>query len=346
MPDRARAEPPADTPGAHRYARHDPLDPMWNDASDAASGLFGLPFGVEEASLVVVPVPWEASCSQGRGTAGAPARVLEASRYVELHDVALGNVYERGIAMAPAPDGLAPLIESARLASADPQAGTDALDSLCRQLNERVEASVADHLERGRRVGLLGGDHSVSFGAIAAHCRETPDLGILQIDAHADLRPSLDGLTWSHASVMHQVMERLRPERLTQVGIRALCGVERACLRSNERIATFTDHELQAALADGQTWSSLCERIVETLPANVYVTFDIDGLDPAYCPNTGTPVPGGPSYAQAVLLLHRVRESGRRICGFDLVEVGGQARDALIAAHLLYTLCGSVKARR
>ena len=116
-------------------------------------------------------------------------------------------------------------------------------------------------------------------------------------------------------------MERLRPERLTQVGIRALCGVERACLRSNERIATFTDHELQAALADGQTWSSLCERIVETLPANVYVTFDIDGLDPAYCPeHRHARYPAARATRRRCCCCTGVRESGRRICGFDLVE--------------------------
>ena len=146
--------------------------PLWNDTSDEGSGIFGLPFGVEDASLVIVPVPWEIACSQGTGTADAPRRILECSRHVELHDLALGRIYERGIALASRPDGLDALIgEAERGRDREPAA---ALDPFCERMNGRVEDDVARHLSAGRRVGVLGGDHSVSFGAIAAHRRAFP----------------------------------------------------------------------------------------------------------------------------------------------------------------------------
>ena len=167
-------------------------------------------------------------------------------------------------------------------------------------------------------------------------------MGILQIDAHCDLRLAFDDVEFSHASVMYNVMETLDVSVLVQVGVRALCEAEARYVESSERVVTFVDADLQSARSDGVPWRETCTRIVSRLPAEVYVSLDIDGLEPAFCPNTGTPVPGGLSYNEAVSLLHYVRESGRRIVGFDLVEVGTAELDANVGAHLLYQLCGVV----
>lgn len=324
----------------------DPLHPIWNDSSDDDSGIFGLPFGVEESSLVIVPIPWDAACSQGTGTAKAPDLILQCSRYVELHDLVLGNIYERGIAFHPAASQITALAAQANHIAATMERPGERLDTLSQQLNHLVLKDITQHLANNRTIGLLGGDHSVSYGSIEAHLRAFPDMGILQIEAHADLRPSLDGMRWSHASVMWHVMEALKPVSLTQVGIRGICSVERAYQNSNNRIRMYTDYEMQLQLAHSTPWLSICEDIINTLPAEIYLTLDIDGLDPAYCANTGTPVPGGLTYTQVLILLHKIIESGRTLRGFDLVEVGGHYEDALLAAHLLYTLCGLVENRR
>ncbi|MBX2823984.1 MAG: arginase family protein [Gammaproteobacteria bacterium] len=321
--------------------RADPMLSIWNDSSDESAGVFGLPFALDEASLAIVPAPWDAACSQGFGTALAPELILQTSRFLELHDIELGNIYERGIAMVPTRGELTQYAQQASILQSSDEYPAR-LDSLSRQFSAIVDAEVSRHIDENRRVGLLGGDHSVSLGAIAAHCRACPEMGILQIDAHADLRPSLDGLTRSHASVMYHVMEDISPVSLTQVGIRGLCSVERAYLEHNKRIHMISDYSMQQSLASGETWLAVCDRIIETLPEQVYLTLDIDGLDPAFCPHTGTPVPGGLTYHQVTILLHRLIDSGRLLLGFDLVEVGGHEQDALIAAHLLYRLCGLV----
>lgn len=322
----------------------DALHAQWNDSSDESSGIFGLPFTLEEASLVVVPVPWDFMCSQGMGTASAPEHILAQSRFVELHDLKLGNIYERGIAMAETMPEIIALVEAVRSRLAVDTLSAEQLDSQSHRLNGYVQREIAHHLDCGRTTGLLGGDHSVSFGSIAAHHQRFPDIGILQIDAHADLRPSLDGMAWSHASIMWHVMESLQPVSLTQVGLRGICSVEHDYQRSNDRITVFSDYDIQRQLAESRSWISLCDEIIQSLPSDIYLTLDIDGLEHACCPHTGTPVPGGLSFSQVLTLLFRIRESGRSIRGFDLVEVGGHAQDALIAAHLLYPLCGLVKA--
>ncbi len=309
-------------------------------ATEEDEGIFALPWSVSEASLVICPVPWDATSSQSRVASAAPEAVLAASMFVELYDPKLGAIYQRRIAMDPIDADLVTLNRSAVEAYAS--ADRPRLAAHCRRLNERVRATVAGHLGDGRRVGLLGGDHSVSYGAVEAQVSEHPGIGILQIDAHCDLRRAFDDVEFSHASVMYNVMETLDVSSLVQVGVRALCEAEARYVESSERVVTFVDADLQSARADGVPWREICTGIVSRLPAEVYVSFDIDGLEPAFCPNTGTPVPGGLSYNEAVSLLHYVRESGRRIVGFDLVEVGNGELDANVAAHLLYQLCGVV----
>jgi agmatinase len=201
-------------------------------------------------------------------------------------------------------------------------------------------------LSRGKIVGVVGGDHSVSFGAIEAHAARFPGMGLLHVDAHADLRRAYQGFTWSHASVLENVASRLSDvSRIVQVGIREVSEeeVERIAA-SKGRIRTFYDGGLAQARFDGETWSEQVERIVAELGREVYVTFDVDGLDPALCPHTGTKVPGGLSFQMATTLIGAVVRSGRRIVGFDLTEVvpagDGTEWDENVAARLLYKLIG------
>jgi agmatinase len=212
-------------------------------------------------------------------------------------------------------------------------------------LNALVEGEVGRWIEKQKLVGAIGGDHGSVYGAIAATCRAHRGVGILHLDAHADLRVAFEGFTFSHASIMDNVVRLPGLGRLVQVGLRDLSEEEVGRIEgSNGLIVAHYDHELHRAQASGVPFAYLCRRIAEELPQEVYLSFDIDGLDPALCPHTGTPVPGGLSFAQVNLLLACVVESGRRIVGFDLNEVvpgpDGDEWDANVGARLLYKMVG------
>ncbi|MDP2313946.1 MAG: agmatinase family protein [Pseudomonadota bacterium] len=324
------------------------LEPFDPDAAAASDGLFGLDTAPDAARVVVVPVPWQATTSYRRGTRGGPQALLHASYQVDLEDLDVGAVWRAGIAQVPA---------DPRVAAWDQEVEADALaviesgggepDAAARvnargdDLNALVEATVSGILDEGRIPAVIGGDHSVPFGAIAAIAARHPGVGILHIDAHADLRAAYEGFTWSHASIFHNVMTRL-PDvaTLVQVGIRDVGASEVAFQKAQgARIVPFFDNAMARELARGTPWMHIVHRIVEALPPTVYISFDVDGLDPAFCPNTGTPVPGGLTFRDVVVLLEAVSEH-RRIVGFDLNEIGDAEWDGNVAARLLYKLCG------
>jgi agmatinase len=330
------------------------------DPSAAAGheGLFGLPFSPEQAAAVVVPVPWEATVSYGAGTADGPAAILEASRQVDLLDRETGRPYVKGIAMFPiSPEVRAWSDHARQIALPVIKAGGPGEDDALRRavaevdaLGDRLNAWVYERtrglLEAGKLAGVVGGDHSSPLGAIRAVAERHPGLGILHFDAHADLRRAYEGFRWSHASIMYNVLADLPGvARLVQVGVRDYSDEEDAFIRENhERVTTYFDPDLRRNLFDGESWSRIALRIVASLPREVYVSFDVDGLDPALCPHTGTPVLGGLSFPEATALLRLVVESGRRIVGFDLSEVAPDPRggewDGNVGARVLYKLIG------
>jgi agmatinase len=334
-----------------------PFDP--SAAAPPGSGIFGLPHSEAEAALVLVPVPFEATTSYGGGTSRGPEAILGASRQVDLFDVETGRPYERGIHLVTAPEEIVRLGRTARAAAspviANGGAGADPallraaaeVNEACGRVNAWVEERVVGLLRAGKRVGVVGGDHSVALGSLAAHARRHPGMGVLHLDAHADLRVAYEGFTYSHASVMYNAAERL-PEisRLVQVGLRDLSEEEHAyAAASGGRVVQHHDAAIARAGFEGESWAAQVGRFLQPLPEEVYVSFDIDALDPSLCPHTGTPVPGGLSFQQAAYLLAAVVRSGRRIVGFDLVEVapdpGGTGEwDGNVGARLLYKLAG------
>src|SRR5207245_176622 len=286
-----------------------------NAAANPESGIFGLNDTPDSARVVLVPVPFEATTSYGGGTSEGPAAILRASRQVDLWDLETGKPYEAGIAMLPEPAFPTP-----------PSREPAAVNPISRQVNTWVHDTCAHWLARGKIVGTVGGDHSIAFGAIAAHAEKYPGLGVLHFDAHADLRHEYEGFEHSHASIMDNVVRGTKIERLVQVGIRDLCEEEHERIASSGgRIRTFYDAELAQARFDGETWGQQYARIVAELPKLVYVSFDIDGLDPALCPHTGTKVPGGLSFQMATSLIGAVVRGGRGVVGFDLTEVAPEA---------------------
>jgi len=213
-------------------------------------------------------------------------------------------------------------------------AGTD--------LKKWVKTEMLKIIDSKKLPALLGGDHSTPLGFMEALADQHKSFGILQIDAHCDLRNAFEGFTYSHASIMYNALQIKQVERLVQVGIRDYCEEEMKLIESsNNRVVTFFDADLKNFSYNGMTWQKQCELIVKQLPQKVYISFDIDGLLPNLCPNTGTPVPGGLEFQQAVYLLNAVVESGRKIIGFDLNEVapGKDEWDANVGARMLFCLC-------
>lgn len=327
-----------------------------NAAAAAGSGIFGLPEDPSGARLVYLPVPWEVTTSYRGGTAAGPAAILEASRQVDLFDHEVERPYQAGLYFQPADPRIAewngelrPLAERVIAvggAIGDDPVLRDALSRVnqgCSRLNELVHASTDAILAGGRIPGLVGGDHSTPFGAIAAAAGRHPGLGILQFDAHMDLRLAYEGFTWSHASIMRNVLDRVPGvARLVQVGIRDFCEEEVECAaRAAGRVEVFYDTDLARRQYAGEPWGAIVPGIVAALPRDVWISFDIDALDPRLCPHTGTPVPGGLDFNQAAFLVAAVVRSGRRIVGFDLNEVapGPDGEwDANVGARLLYKL--------
>jgi len=330
-------------------------------AAGPDSGIFGLSDSAERARVHVLGVPFDATTSFHKGAANGPLAILRASRQVDLFDLLNGKPYEAGIWMAPLDPRVSAWNEEATRAAApviaaggvgeDPSLLTAArkVDAIQEELNRWVETQARAALEAGKLLALVGGDHSVPFGSIQAHAERYPGLGLLHFDAHADLRAAYEGFTWSHASILRNVVERIpRIERIVQVGIRDLSEDEFELIQgTGGRVQALFDHEWADARHSGHVLKSLVRRTLEPLPAQVYVTFDVDGLDPSLCPHTGTPVPGGLSWSEAMLWLEELVLSGRTIVGLDLNEVAPEAGqesgagwDENVGARLLYRLIG------
>lgn len=309
--------------------------------------LFGLPHPVDEAAVAVIPVPWDATTSYRQGTAQAPDRIVEASGQLDLYDLQTREAWREGIAMVPLEPRVTQWSAQATEAVARARATEGAnrteaahdADVAAQQLAAWLEEAVAHRLRRGQIPAVLGGDHSVPLGAMVAAAKAHPGLGILHVDAHLDLRVAYEGFVHSHASILHNVLERA-PDvaQVVQVGIRDIGQREWATVCADARLTAITDPDIAEALASGTPWSTVIEQVLAPLPQDIWITFDIDGLDPALCPNTGTPVPGGLTWHHATTLLAAVARSGRRIIGFDLCEVGPGEWDAIVGARILYKL--------
>ena len=333
-----------------------------NAAALPGSGIYSLLATPEESAVHVLAVPFDATASYRQGAWRGPGAIVRASRQVDLFDAFAGRPYESGIALLESDGRIERLQrEAARLArgvidAGGQVAGDPALERALRRVNaigDEVNAIVLEAsraiLAAGKLPALVGGDHSTPFGAIEACAELHPGLGVLHFDAHADLRESYEGFEWSHASIMDNVTRRIAGVgKLIQVGIRDFCEAEVERIRgSGGRIVTVFDRDLARARWLDRNLGDVIQRTLAQLPEHVYVSFDIDGLDPALCPNTGTPVPGGLSWDEAGLWLEALARSGRRVVGLDLNEVNpGSASDdedswdAMVGARLLYRMIG------
>lgn len=322
-------------------------------------------FGLSEensstAKLKVIGIPWDVTTSYRAGTVHGPEIVLEASYQIDLFSPLIADAWKiplethkltkdwKGLSQklrVQTESYINFLAEGGEVAEAPEfQKLLKEVNAQSEQLNTWLYQETKELLNDGHAVLILGGDHSVPFGSIKAHVEKFPDLSVLHFDAHADLRVAYEGFEDSHASIMYNVIQKTGLKKLVQVGIRDCSQTEVELTKTNPRIKTFFDWDLKDRQARGDAWALTCEEIVSHLSQQVYISFDIDGLDPKLCPNTGTPVPGGLEYWQAQTLMNQILISGRQLVGCDLVEVAPDPHqpelewDANVGARLLFHL--------
>jgi agmatinase len=210
-------------------------------------------------------------------------------------------------------------------------------------LNNWVYQQTKALLDKDKKVALLGGDHSTPLGFLKAIGEKFGDFGVIQIDAHCDLRQGYEGFVYSHDSIMYNALNEVpQIKKLVQVGIRDYAESEFDYIKENEnRIRTYFEKEIKFRQYEGETFKHITEDIISQLPEQVYISFDIDGLDPKLCPNTGTPVQGGFETAQVYYIFKKLQESGKKIIGFDLSEVSTDETgwDANVGARILFKMC-------
>ena len=264
---------------------------------------------LEKAHAVVLPVPYDGTVSYMSGSRLGPRAIITASQSMELYDEELGAFYENGIHTLP-----------------DLEVQSDAKTTI-----DRVTEAVAWGLDLDKCMIMLGGEHSLTSGAVRAYAKKYPKLSVLHFDAHGDLRQELNGTPWSHGCVMRRVREMVPA---TQVGIRSI-SEEEAELISGQNWPVFGARKTKAMRGEYAP-------IVDSLTDDVYITVDLDAFDPATVPGVGTPEPGGLDWYELTEIVAQVARK-KRIVGFDIMELmplGGQVRSDFTAARLTYRMWG------
>jgi len=328
-----------------------------NDLGDRNNNIYGLPFTTEEAEVVILPVPWEVTVSYSAGTAKGPQAIYDASFQVDLYDPYIKDAWKMGLAMEPVSkvirkqsDALRKMAEKyislleegqSPLKNKEMQRIQKLINAECKTLNSWVKAKALEYMNKKKVVALIGGDHSTPLGLVQALAVKNDSFAILQIDAHADLRDAYEGFEFSHASIMFNALKIPQVKKLVQVGIRDYCEAEANIVKNSEgRVHSFYDRDIKQRQYNGETWKDICKDIIAKLPEKVYLSFDIDGLDPKLCPNTGTPVAGGFETEHILYLIQLLVEAKKKIIAFDINEVtpGKDEWDANVGARLLYRI--------
>jgi agmatinase len=261
---------------------------------------------LEKAKVVLIPVPYDGTSTWGKGADKGPKAFLDASENMELYDIETDTeVYQQGIYLANSIDE-----------DSSPEAMVNA-----------VHKATKEYIKRNKFVTLFGGEHSISIGTIRAFNECFDNLTVLHIDAHADLRKSYDGTKFNHACAVHEASQTTN---LIQVGIRSMDVIEKTFMDEEK---TFFAHDM----VNDEYWT---DKVIDLMTDNVFITFDLDALDPSIMPSTGTPEPGGLFYYETLEFLKQVFED-KNVVGFDIVELCPNKTDKssdFLAAKLYYKM--------
>lgn len=322
---------------------------MYNPSDAGKKGtIFGLPYNLEDSTLILLPVHLDVTVSFADGTSRAPDLILDESSQLDLSLTTIHNPWEMKMAMYDRvvnagqneihrgrARNVISALESGKVPDEEQLAF---INEYCESVLKEVHDLALSLIDLGKIVGVVGGDHSSPLGLIHA-LGEKHSFGILQIDAHMDLRDAYEGFIYSHASIMFNALQTPGVNSLTQVGIRDFCEEEEHFIKESEKpVHVFYDESIYRDMLSGETWKDLVEKIIAGLPEKVYISFDMDGLEPSLCPHTGTPVPGGLTFNQAIYLIEEVVRSGKVIIGFDVCECGDNAWDANVASRIIYRI--------
>ena len=328
-----------------------------NEVGVNNGNIFGFPSTENEADVLLIPVPWDATASYGKGSSAGPKAMLEASTQIDFFHPEVQNAWDTKVFMTPISEDWKNINDKLAERTAkyilflenggnlkenkEHQEMIEEIAVAQNYLRDNLKSRSVKAINNGQKVGVVGGEHSVSLGLIDALADKYASFGILQMDAHADLRKGYEGFAQSHASIMYNALQHKSVASLVQVAVRDISQSEIDFINSDKRITSFFDWELKNKQFEGALWSHQCKDIVSRLPQKVYISFDIDCLKPYLCPSTGTPVPGGLEFEEAIYLLFEVVKSGREIIGFDLCEVapGATKVDAIVGARILWNLC-------
>ena len=313
-----------------------------------------------DAPIVLVSAPWAVTSAAGQGAAYTPDAIIDASTAVSLYDIVSNTSIEGKVATAEVDYDLQESSlqlggDAAKVVAHIEDGGVLSGDYFARKvvrinlgfrdMHRSVGKRVFRYANKGKIVGIVGGDHSVTFGAVRSISSVHPQMGVLFIDAHSDLRPSGKIFDYSHLSVARNIVDEIPAvSKLVQVGVRDMSLEEVEFAQNHPKVTMFCHEKLTAERFSGRSWGEVCDDVVSQLPEKVYISFDIDALSPECCPHTKRPVAGGMTFDEAVCLINRVAESGREIVGFDLTEivpVMESGVDAAVGARMLVKLCAA-----
>jgi len=261
---------------------------------------------LEKAKVVLIPVPYDGTSTWGKGADKGPEAFLKASENMELYDIETDTeVYQQGVYLANSVDE-----------DSSPEAMVNAVHKVAKE-----------YIKRNKFVTIFGGEHSISIGTIRAFNECFDNLTVLHIDAHADLRKSYDGTKFNHACAVHEASQTTN---LLQVGIRSMDAIEKTFMDEEK---TFFAHDM----VNDEYWT---DKVIDLMTDNVFITFDLDALDPSIMPSTGTPEPGGLFYYETLEFLKQVF-TDKNVVGFDIVELCPNKSDKssdFLAAKLYYKM--------
>lgn len=338
-----------------------------NGVGVANGNIFGFPVAEQNADIVIIPVPWDATASYGKGTSDGPKAILDASTQLDFYHPQLPEAWNTQVFMTPISEDWKQInadlciqaiayiqfLENGGKLTEDSEynAIVTQINATQNALKDNLKERSLSLLKEGKIVAVLGGEHSTPLGLIEAIDALGEPFAVLQVDAHADLRDGYEHFEQSHASIMFNVVKNCSHlTKLVQVGIRDVAHSEVELSASHPKIETHYDWDIKRRQYEGETWKSIVDGIIRSLPERVYISFDIDGLNPALCPNTGTPVAGGFELEQINYLFFQLVEAGKRIVGFDLNEVSpgdNDDWDANVGARALWNMvCAAEKSRR
>jgi len=327
----------------------------------------GIENSFESSKIVLFPLPWDVTTSYRAGTRSGPQHIIEASYQLDLFSHFLSKAWEtpfhtlenseewlaKSAALRNSVESYVAFLESGKSLNDDSQMKktVSELNLACDEFFAWALKNCESFVEQGKIPVIVGGDHSVTYAPVKALSGKYKDLSVLHFDAHADLRIRYEGFEHSHASIMNRLLRENAIHKLVQVGIRDFCPEELSQIENDGRIKTYFDRDLKQRRFEGQNFKQTAREIIDQLSSRVYVSFDIDGLDPKLCPDTGTPVPGGLEFDEARYLIEELARSGRQIVGGDIVEVAPSIDldnewNGNVGARMLWTLVQAIEFSR